>query len=160
MQYLALLCETSWCRASGTVGACQAGGAMAWTRQATHGGQEGAVALRADAATTPNGDAIAERRPVDAGRGGRLERASADVLSSAEVMRDCVRRSRHAKPGAMSCCWKGQREWRGGNSKYTRNIRCVHGADAVMPGSYTSDELEADLGDVSDGTLVPRSDDW
>lgn len=40
-------------------------------------------------------------------------------------------------------------EWRGGNSKYTRNIRCAHGADRFMPGSYSEDELAADLASVT-----------
>jgi tricarballylate dehydrogenase len=48
--------------------------------------------------------------------------------------------------------------WRGGNSKYTRNVRCVHGVDDVMPGIYTEEELEADLrgvtGDGSDPAIT------
>jgi tricarballylate dehydrogenase len=41
------------------------------------------------------------------------------------------------------------REWRGGNSKYTRNIRCAHGPDPLTPGAYTGEELLADLVDVT-----------
>lgn len=42
-----------------------------------------------------------------------------------------------------------ERAWRGGNSKYTRNLRCVHDDDAVMPGSYTEEELSDDLAGVT-----------
>jgi tricarballylate dehydrogenase len=53
---------------------------------------------------------------------------------------------------------RASREWRGGNSKYTRNIRCVHGEDPVMPGTYTEDEFWQDLsgvtGDGSDENLA------
>lgn len=41
------------------------------------------------------------------------------------------------------------REWRGGNSKYTRNLRCVHDEDDVMSGRYTEEELESDLSSVT-----------
>jgi tricarballylate dehydrogenase len=45
---------------------------------------------------------------------------------------------------------RADRDWRGGNSKYTRNVRCVHnGDDPVMSGQYTEDELEADLDSVT-----------
>jgi tricarballylate dehydrogenase len=40
-------------------------------------------------------------------------------------------------------------EWRGGNSKYTRNIRCVHDPDPLTPGHYTEDEFLADLVEVT-----------
>jgi tricarballylate dehydrogenase len=39
--------------------------------------------------------------------------------------------------------------WRGGNSKYTRNLRCVHDADPLMPGVYTEEELRSDLAGVT-----------
>lgn len=45
---------------------------------------------------------------------------------------------------------RATREWRGGNSKYTRNLRCVHDdADEVMTGTYTEDELRQDLSAVT-----------
>lgn len=45
---------------------------------------------------------------------------------------------------------RASREWRGGNSKYTRNIRCVHDDDdPVMPGRYTEDEMTVDLAGVT-----------
>jgi tricarballylate dehydrogenase len=48
--------------------------------------------------------------------------------------------------------------WRGGNSKYTRNLRCVHDEDPVMPGRYTVEELSMDLeavtGEGSDRQLT------
>lgn len=41
---------------------------------------------------------------------------------------------------------RAPRAWRGGNSKYTRNVRVAHnGGDPLMPGEYTPDELVADL---------------
>ena len=39
--------------------------------------------------------------------------------------------------------------WRGGNSKYTRNLRHVHGPEADMPGEYTVEEMAADLAKVT-----------
>jgi tricarballylate dehydrogenase len=44
--------------------------------------------------------------------------------------------------------------WRGGNSKYTRNIRVAHGpGDPVMPGEYAEEELLEDLVQVSGAGL-------
>jgi tricarballylate dehydrogenase len=41
---------------------------------------------------------------------------------------------------------------RGGNTRHTRNVRCVHDTgDAYTPGSYTYDELWGDLCAVGDG---------
>jgi tricarballylate dehydrogenase len=41
---------------------------------------------------------------------------------------------------------RAPKEWRGGNSKYTRNVRVAHPeADALMPGAYSPEELLADL---------------
>jgi tricarballylate dehydrogenase len=37
------------------------------------------------------------------------------------------------------------REWRGGNTKYTRNIRCAHDPDPLTPGSYSEAEFMDDL---------------
>jgi tricarballylate dehydrogenase len=43
---------------------------------------------------------------------------------------------------------RAPREWRGGNSKYTRNLRCVR--DATDPSdAYTEDELARDLANVT-----------
>jgi tricarballylate dehydrogenase len=44
---------------------------------------------------------------------------------------------------------RAPRVWRGGNSKYTRNLRCAHGSDPVMPGRYTAEEFAADLEGVT-----------
>lgn len=45
---------------------------------------------------------------------------------------------------------RSDQAWRGGNSKYTRNIRVAHPAgDAVMTGEYLEAELLADLAGVS-----------
>lgn len=40
---------------------------------------------------------------------------------------------------------RSELSWRGGNSKYTRNLRCAHGLDNVMEGSYDEDEFFEDL---------------
>ena len=45
---------------------------------------------------------------------------------------------------------RGSRFSRGGNSKYTRNMRCVHdGPDEVMAGVYSAEELRTDLAGVT-----------
>ena len=41
---------------------------------------------------------------------------------------------------------RAPREFRGGNSRHTRNLRCAHDAPtAVLTGSYSEDEFFADL---------------
>lgn len=40
---------------------------------------------------------------------------------------------------------------RGGNSRHTRNIRCIHEADSYNSGAYRYDELWKDLCDVGEG---------
>lgn len=40
---------------------------------------------------------------------------------------------------------------RGGNTRHTRNIRCVHEQDAFNTGAYSYDELSADLCNVGEG---------
>jgi tricarballylate dehydrogenase len=45
---------------------------------------------------------------------------------------------------------RASREWRGGNSKYTRNFRCAHDeTDEVMPGRYDEEEFFEDLMQVT-----------
>ncbi|MEX2555159.1 MAG: FAD-dependent tricarballylate dehydrogenase TcuA [Actinomycetota bacterium] len=52
-------------------------------------------------------------------------------------------RSRGASVLVLECAPKA---WRGGNSKYTRNIRVAHlDGDAVMPGAYSPQEFLSDL---------------
>lgn len=46
---------------------------------------------------------------------------------------------------------RSPRHMRGGNTRHTRNIRCVHTQDQFNSGPYTFDELWADLCDVGDG---------
>ena len=44
------------------------------------------------------------------------------------------------------------REWRGGNSSHTRNLRCMHEGPAdVLTGAYREEEYWQDLLDVSGG---------
>ena len=41
---------------------------------------------------------------------------------------------------------RAPREFRGGNSRHTRNLRCAHDAPtAMLTGSYSEDEFYADL---------------
>lgn len=42
----------------------------------------------------------------------------------------------------------------GGNSRHTRNIRCVHDADGYNSGAYSYDELWHDLCNVGEGPNV------
>jgi tricarballylate dehydrogenase len=45
---------------------------------------------------------------------------------------------------------RATRQWRGGNSKYTRNLRCVHHEpNEVMPGRYDEEEFFEDLMQVT-----------
>ncbi|MGH3172085.1 MAG: FAD-dependent tricarballylate dehydrogenase TcuA [Trebonia sp.] len=46
---------------------------------------------------------------------------------------------------------RAPRHMRGGNSRHTRNIRCVHEADAYNTGAYRYEELWQDLCHVGDG---------
>lgn len=49
---------------------------------------------------------------------------------------------------------RAPRHMRGGNTRHTRNIRCVHEKDAYNTGAYTYDELWADLCNVGEGPNV------
>jgi tricarballylate dehydrogenase len=52
---------------------------------------------------------------------------------------------------------RAPREWRGGNSKYTRNFRCAHeGPDEVMAGTYDVDEFLAELVAVAGDEPIDR----
>lgn len=46
---------------------------------------------------------------------------------------------------------RSPRHMRGGNTRHTRNIRCVHSCDQFNSGPYTFDEMWGDLCDVGDG---------
>lgn len=46
---------------------------------------------------------------------------------------------------------RATREMRGGNSRHTRNIRCVHDPDDYNSGVYSYDEMWKDLSNVGDG---------
>lgn len=46
---------------------------------------------------------------------------------------------------------RAPRHLRGGNSRHTRNIRCVHGSDEFNTGPYSSQELWNDLCNVDEG---------
>jgi tricarballylate dehydrogenase len=46
---------------------------------------------------------------------------------------------------------RAPRQMRGGNTRHTRNIRCIHEADNYNSGSYSYDELWQDLCNVGEG---------
>lgn len=46
---------------------------------------------------------------------------------------------------------RAPRAWRGGNSKYTRNLRCADADDGAAPGAYPEDVFYDDLGRVAAG---------
>jgi tricarballylate dehydrogenase len=46
---------------------------------------------------------------------------------------------------------RAPRHMRGGNTRHTRNLRCVHEQDRFNTGTYTYDELWNDLGSVGEG---------
>ena len=49
---------------------------------------------------------------------------------------------------------RAPRDFRGGNSRHTRNFRCLHGAPGTyLTGAYTAEEFLADLGGVNGGAI-------
>ncbi|SUH38737.1 TcuA: flavoprotein used to oxidizetricarballylate to cis-aconitate [Salmonella enterica subsp. enterica] len=53
------------------------------------------------------------------------------------------------------------REWRGGNSQHTRNLRCMHDAPQdVLVESYPEEEFWQDLWRVTDATPTRRWRGW
>lgn len=62
----------------------------------------------------------------------------------------CAALAARQRGGSVLILERAERFWRGGNSKYTRNIRVAHrSGDSVMPGEYREDELLDDLCAVS-----------
>lgn len=60
--------------------------------------------------------------------------------------------SAHDNGASVLILERGDKFYRGGNSRHTRNIRCVHGADSAWnTGAYTRDEVWKDLGSVGTG---------
>ena len=70
----------------------------------------------------------------------------------------CAALSARRAGASVTLVERAPREWRGGNSKYTRNLRCVHDHSPPMTGRYTASELSEDLravtGDGSDPVLT------
>jgi tricarballylate dehydrogenase len=64
------------------------------------------------------------------------------ALTAAETLRDS-----HRKAGArVVVLERAPREFRGGNSRHTRNLRCAHDAPtAVLTGAYSEEEFYADV---------------
>ena len=62
-------------------------------------------------------------------------------------MPDCLPRSRRGRRVPPSSCWSAApRDFRGGNSRHTRNLRCAHAAPTdVLTDAYPEDELMSDL---------------
>jgi tricarballylate dehydrogenase len=61
----------------------------------------------------------------------------------------CAALSARAAGARVLVLERSSREWRGGNSKYTRNIRCAHTDDVEPAGRYLPEELLADLAKVT-----------
>ena len=61
----------------------------------------------------------------------------------------CAALSAHETGASVQILERSTLGWRGGNSKYTRNLRCAHGPDSVMDGSYDEEEFLEDLVSVS-----------
>jgi len=99
--------------------------------------------------------AQATDRGVLEGGTGRPREPLVDVLivggGNAALCAALAARSRGANVLVLE---RATREWRGGNSKYTRNLRCAHDGHPVMSGSYSSEDFLDDLGHV----LGPGSD--
>ena len=70
-------------------------------------------------------------------------------------MRRSARRSRHGPPvRSVLLLESAPKHFRGGNSRHTRNLRCMHeGPAAPMTGVYLEDEYWKDLLDVTGGHL-------
>ena len=111
----------------------------------------GTRSIAHDANTAIKDDGALEGRPAESENPRPVGQVSVDVLvvggGNAGLCAAIAAREAGADVLLVEAASK---EWRGGNSKYTRNIRCAHGSDPVMPGRYTPDELEADLMDVSE----------
>ena len=73
--------------------------------------------------------------------------------SLAAGMRDCAPRSARANGARASSCWRrAPRAFRGGNSRHTRNLRCMHDAPTdLLSDSYSEEEYLADLIRVTGG---------
>ncbi|MBO0683879.1 MAG: FAD-dependent tricarballylate dehydrogenase TcuA [Candidatus Dormibacteraeota bacterium] len=62
----------------------------------------------------------------------------------------CAAIAARRRGASVTLVERASREWRGGNSKYTRNVRVAHGlGDPLMPGEYTDEEFLQDLGEVT-----------
>jgi tricarballylate dehydrogenase len=68
------------------------------------------------------------------------------ALCAALTASETLRQIRGERGGRVIVLERAPREFRGGNSRHTRNLRCAHDAPtAVLTGAYSEDEFYADL---------------
>ena len=74
------------------------------------------------------------------------------ALCAALTAREALRQAQGRPAGRVVVLERAPREFRGGNSRHTRNLRCAHDAPtAVLTGSYSEEEFYADLLRVNAG---------
>jgi tricarballylate dehydrogenase len=74
------------------------------------------------------------------------------ALCAALTARETLRQARGERAGRVAVLERAPRDFRGGNSRHTRNLRCAHDAPtAVLTESYTEEEFYADLLRVNAG---------
>jgi tricarballylate dehydrogenase len=74
------------------------------------------------------------------------------ALCAALTAREALRQAQGRSAGRVVVLERARREFRGGNSRHTRNLRCAHDTPtAVLTGSYSEEEFYADLLRVNAG---------
>jgi tricarballylate dehydrogenase len=74
------------------------------------------------------------------------------ALCAALTARETLRQAQGERAGRVAVLERAPRDFRGGNSRHTRNLRCAHDAPtAVLTESYTEEEFYADLLRVNAG---------
>ena len=68
----------------------------------------------------------------------------------------CAAIAARRRGASVALVERAPREWRGGNSKYTRNLRCVHDDAPHMTGRYSVSELAEDLHAVTGNGPDPQ----
>jgi tricarballylate dehydrogenase len=74
------------------------------------------------------------------------------ALCAALTAREALRQAQGKRAPRVVVLERGPREFRGGNSRHTRNLRCAHDVPTpALTGSYTEEEFYADLLRVNAG---------
>ena len=74
------------------------------------------------------------------------------ALCAALTARETLRQAQGERAGRVAVLERAPRDFRGGNSRHTRNLRCAHDVPtAVLTESYTEEEFYADLLRVNGG---------